>query len=107
IFRRKGWSACLNVTGRFVNSSEPPGADPHARWCVRGRGLAAPFYSIWKPRRRIDNLLSNDRHEVNEASGGNIFKGVDPDLVWESKKQNKRSLVAQGFSGLQVMERVM
>jgi len=44
---------------------------------------------------------------VNEASGGNIFKGVDPDLVWESKEQNKRSLVAQGFSGLQVMERVM
>jgi len=28
--------------------------------------------------------MSNDRHEVNGVGVGNIFEGVDPDLVWES-----------------------
>ena len=40
-FDRKGkW---FTATTHVVNSTEPPGADPHARWCGRGAVARPPY----------------------------------------------------------------
>src|SRR3990170_3004058 len=44
----QGWKAWLNDTTNCVILIEPPAkrADPHVRWCERGRLITAP-YSIY------------------------------------------------------------
>ncbi len=48
--RTQGWKALQNDTPNCVTLIEPPDADPHVRWCERGRLITAP-YSI--PERLI------------------------------------------------------
>ena len=50
----KGYEASSNGTANCVILDEPPDAEPHVRWCERGRLAAAP-YSIpagepWRSR---------------------------------------------------------
>ncbi len=33
----------FSATTQVVNSTEPPGADPHARWCGMGGGSPSPL----------------------------------------------------------------
>jgi hypothetical protein len=36
--------------GNCVKLDEPPDADPHVRWCERGRLAAAPYSIRWQRR---------------------------------------------------------
>ena len=64
-------SACKDspTTGTVVEvPDEPPYADPHVRWCGRGRGEPGPYpimASIWPPRSRDPGI------EVVIVGGGN------------------------------------
>jgi hypothetical protein len=39
----QGWKALQNDTTNYVILIEPPDADPHVRWCERGRLITAPY----------------------------------------------------------------
>src|SRR5450759_1665841 len=41
--RTQGWKALQNDTPNYVILIEPPDADPHVRWCERGRLITAPY----------------------------------------------------------------
>ena len=41
--RTQGWKALQNDINNCVILDEPPDADPHVRWCERGRLVAAPY----------------------------------------------------------------
>jgi len=63
--RTQGWKALQNDTPNYVILIEPPDADPHVRWCERGRLITAPysisrdhFITVGKSMRRI---VTNDR----------------------------------------------
>ncbi len=43
IGKTQGWKALQNDTPNYVILIEPPDADPHVRWCERGRLAAAPY----------------------------------------------------------------
>jgi hypothetical protein len=43
IGKTQGWKALQNDTSNFVTLIEPPDADPHVRWCERGRLVTAPY----------------------------------------------------------------
>src|SRR3972149_6310647 len=47
----QGWRVLQNDTTHYVILIEPPAkrADPHVRWCERGRLITAP-YSIYRER---------------------------------------------------------
>ena len=44
----------FTATTQVVNSTEPPGADPHARWCGRGGRETAPPYPDLRINERLD-----------------------------------------------------
>ena len=40
----------VSDTGNCVGLDEPPDADPHVRWCERGRLAAAPYSIVTEKR---------------------------------------------------------
>ena len=46
--KSEDYEASPNAIANYVVLDEPPDADPHVRWCERGRLAAAP-YSISRP----------------------------------------------------------
>jgi hypothetical protein len=41
--KSKDYAASPNAITNYVVLDEPPDADPHVRWCERGRLAAAPY----------------------------------------------------------------
>jgi hypothetical protein len=56
----------VSDTGDCVELDEPPDADPHVRWCERGRLAAAP-YSIVADTGPLDACRLRLRQEIRQA----------------------------------------
>jgi hypothetical protein len=48
--KSKDYAASPNAITNYVVLDEPPDADPHVRWCERGRLAAAPYSIFYRAR---------------------------------------------------------
>jgi hypothetical protein len=77
--KSKDYAASPNAITNYVVLDEPPDADPHVRWCERGRLAAAP-YSI--ARSLLLPLYYKLRARVNPRAPRPLREGDSTPILW-------------------------
>ena len=75
--RKEKWFA---ATTHVVNSTEPPGADPHARWCGRGAVARSPYPDLMISGNAIRKSLFVDLIKTDQL-GLSIMIRAAPGIV--------------------------